>query len=150
MPRDETEWARAVIYLLVRYVGFYPENICYKMKQLIRRHVSGTGSKELKCKKGKKGLGRIRFSALLQKDQPFLVLDSSEYAIIFWLLWLKTHKPLISWSDCEILSWFPLLSPKLSSFPKCICLFDYYWESWVPHSCIYSSGVLWSQKIQKI
>ncbi|KAI4902633.1 hypothetical protein NFI96_002208 [Prochilodus magdalenae] len=48
---------------------------------------------------------KMDVSALHSEELRFFVLDSSEYAIILGLPWLKTHDPLISWSDREILSW---------------------------------------------
>ncbi|KAI4888293.1 hypothetical protein NFI96_000532 [Prochilodus magdalenae] len=44
-------------------------------------------------------------SALHFEEIRFFVLDSSEYAVILGLPWLRMHNPVISWADRELVTW---------------------------------------------
>ncbi|KAI4890785.1 hypothetical protein NFI96_028572, partial [Prochilodus magdalenae] len=44
-------------------------------------------------------------SALHSEEIRFFVLDSSEYAVILGLPWLKMHNPVVSWADRELVTW---------------------------------------------
>ncbi|XP_049339640.1 uncharacterized protein LOC125804612 [Astyanax mexicanus] len=61
---------------------------------------------------------KLNVSALHSEEIRFFVMKDTNYQIILGLPWLKKHNPLISWSNCEIISWSPYCHDHCITVPK--------------------------------
>uniref|UniRef100_A0A3B1JS24 CCHC-type domain-containing protein n=1 Tax=Astyanax mexicanus TaxID=7994 RepID=A0A3B1JS24_ASTMX len=61
---------------------------------------------------------QLNVSALHSEEIRFFVMKDTNYQIILGLPWLKRHNPLISWLNCEIISWSSYCHDHCISGPK--------------------------------